>query len=99
MEISEKGIKTNRPDGSPKGGRIRPSIFVAEVSNGSGHSNVEEDMEDEMCDVMRQLFVEGNVLDKIRYPTPRSSGSIHPNLPLVLYDNPSKFFAKLLKAI
>lgn len=70
MEISEKGIKTNRPDGSPKGGRIRPSIFVAEVSNGSGHSNVEEDMEDEMCDVIRQLFVEDNVPDKIKHPTP-----------------------------
>lgn len=65
-----------------EGSRSPPSPVAREVSNGSGHSNPEEEMDDEMCDVMRQMFVEDNAPNEIKHLTPQRSGSIHPNLPL-----------------
>jgi len=69
------------------------------VLEGSDYNNPEEEMEDEMCDVMRQLFVENDTPYEIQHPNPQSSSSVHPDLPLVLYNSPSKFVAKLLKVI
>ena len=37
--------------------------------------------------------------DEIKHLTPQRSGSIHLNLPLVLYNSLGNFFAKFLKAI
>jgi len=52
-ENSERGIEIDGLDGSTKGDRSPPSPVAGEVSNGIGHNNPEENMDDEMCDVMR----------------------------------------------
>lgn len=47
-----------------------PSPVVGEGSDGDGHSNLEEDMEDEMCFVMRRLFAKNILFEIIEYLNP-----------------------------
>lgn len=96
---SHKWIGINELGRSTKDSSIPPSLVTGEVSNGSGRSYPEEEMDDEMCDVMRWFFAEENMPNEIKHLTPRSSGSVHSNLPLVLYNNIGKFVANLVKVI
>jgi len=48
---------------------------------------------------IQRLFAEDYVSKGINDLPPQSSGSVSPNLPLVLYHNPDKFLYKLIKTI
>lgn len=81
VENSEKGIKKTKTGRSPEGDRIPPSLVAREVSNGSGHTILEKDTEDDMSDVMKWLFVEDNVSNRIKNPTPKTYIGFTPNFP------------------
>lgn len=62
-------------------------------------SAYEEEREDDMGDVMRILFNEGEASIRSQQQYPWDTGGISPNLPLVPYYNPEKFFISLAKVV
>lgn len=61
--VQERDV--DRTDASPENDRSPPSQVAGKIPEGSNYSNPKEEMEDEMCDVMRRLFAENDTLDEI----------------------------------
>ena len=98
-QISAKGIETIITIGGSEGDKGPPSPVERERLDGKGRVSSEEGLEDDMQFVMQRLFVEDDVSRRINDPPPQDSGSVSPNLPLVLYNNIDKFISKFIKMI
>lgn len=66
---------------------------------GKVRESYEEEMEGEICNVMKILFTEDEMFARVQQQNPQSTGSIHPDLPMVLYNNLDKIVVNLVKAI
>lgn len=70
-----------------------------EMSDGMDHLGSKEGLDDDMHFAIRRLFVENDASNGINDSPYQSSGSISPNLPLILYHNPDKFLTYLIETI
>jgi len=61
------------------------------MSYGMGYKGSKEGLDDDMHFSMRRLFAKDDASNVSNESPSHSSGSISPNLPLVLYHNPDNF--------